>query len=499
MDRKVYDIKVIKRVSDWALCSGTDVLKDPSGQFEIAHKNESFLIAIAEELQSFGELSFTKKGSIEPYFFSLFTMYSDYLTKDCKEFIVENLHELLFQDMSFITGSNPSVDAAEHNVVFQEQADQIASSLPVLEFLKTFAPMEIEDAYRIAKMNDFDRYGFFCSHDQLIKLAKGTDYESYVVAELDAQRKKNKQYEDYPEEVFGPEMGLIEELRDRNMETLQKTGLYTKLSDFLKNVSREEFAGLYGLLATNGGTDPKNPTLGRYVSISHCSNFLPSLAYAVGHLSKAQYATAALSIRAFRHGVYEEVGRDDYRFQFNERLNEASIVEKFIHLTKSKLTLLVEGGETLFLEFKESLSLDVRRTENDKSYNPIKEDKIETSSLKTLVAFLNTKGGILLVGVSDSKMILGIDNEVEKLHPSLDKFLLYFKDLVAHRLAKSIYANLNVTTSIIDRSTVLQIEVKPSSEPVFLQPGNVFYVRTSASTEQLAGADLWRYQKEHFQ
>ena len=96
-------------------------------------------------------------------------------------------------------------------------------------------------------------------------------------------------------------------------------------------------------------------------------------------------------------------------------------------------------------------------------------------------------------------MILGIDNEVEKLHPSLDKFLLYFKDLVAHRLAKSIYANLNVTTSIIDRSTVLQIEVKPSSEPVFLQPGNVFYVRTSASTEQLAGADLWRYQKEHFQ
>lgn len=496
MGNKIYDINVLKRKNDWALCSGANVLKDPTGQFEIVHKNKSFMTAIAEELESFGELSLTTEGSIEPFFFSLFTIYSDDLTKNCKEFIVDNLHELLFQDMSFITASVPYESWAV--ALFQEKTDQIASSLPVLNFIETFAPSNIEDVRRIAKMNEVDRYGFFWSHDELILATKGTDDASYVVNHLSEMREQNKQDEEYPGELTsGPDMGLIEELRDRNMAKLKKTEFYSKVLSFLENLSREEFAGLYGLIAINGGVDPKTPTLGRRIADS-CTNFLPALAYAVGHLSKAQYATAILSNRQFRHGVYEDVGRDEYRFQFNERLNEAEIVANFINLTKNKLTLLVEKGETLFVEFKESLSLDVRRTERDTSYTPTKEGKIETASLKTLVGFLNTQGGMLLVGVSDTKMMMGIDNEIETLHSSLDKFLLYFKDLVAHRLGKSIYANLVVTTSVIDRSTVLQIEVKPSSEPVFLQPGHVFYVRTSASTEQLAGADLWHYQKDHF-
>ena len=504
------EITIIKRKNDWALCLGSDVLMDPSGKFEIAHENESFLIAIVEELQSFGALQLAKEGHIVPQYFGLLNMFYVELGHDCKQTNLDNLHEFIFQDVTFLKVSKNTSKSGDWQS-FQEPIDQMSANSPVLKFLKILAPNNIEDVHLIAEMNEFDQYGLFWLTDDIIAMAKGTDDECYVASELSAQLALYKKStldirnavrycdQNGEEDRLGCDMSLIEGLRDRNMERLKQTGFYAKLLSFLENISPEESVGLSVLLSFNGGTDTtKEIHMGRRTEVN-CLHFLPSLAYVVGHLSAAQYATVVMSNRKFRHGVYEGVDRDEYHVQFKQRLEQAAIITNYIQMTKSKMTLLVEGGETLYCEFKESLSLDVRRTEKDKSYTPVKEEKIETSSLKTLVGFLNTKGGTLLVGVSDSKIILGIDNEIEELHMSLDKFLLYFKDLVANRLAKSIYANLEVTTSIVDSSTVLRIDAKPSSEPVFLQPGNVFYVRTSASTEQLAGGDMWRYQKDHFQ
>ena len=165
------------------------------------------------------------------------------------------------------------------------------------------------------------------------------------------------------------------------------------------------------------------------------------------------------------------------------------------------LDMLLAGGETIACEFKESLSLDVRRIENDESYTPVKEKQIETAALKTLVGFLNAEGGTLLIGVSDSKLALGIDNELEKLYQSLDKFILHLEDLIKERLGKAALANyIDITTPKHQNgSRVVRVEVKKSlMEGVFLKPGDDFYVRFAASTERLTGADLLKYSRQHW-
>jgi predicted HTH transcriptional regulator len=50
---------------------------------------------------------------------------------------------------------------------------------------------------------------------------------------------------------------------------------------------------------------------------------------------------------------------------------------------------LARSGESKIIEYKESFSLDIRKGS--------KEKYIELSALKTIVAFLNTNGGTLLV------------------------------------------------------------------------------------------------------
>ena len=187
--------------------------------------------------------------------------------------------------------------------------------------------------------------------------------------------------------------------------------------------------------------------------------------------------------------------------------------EKLEHVTahrdqiETTLDMLLAGGETIACEFKESLSLDVKMVEKNKSYNPKKEEKIETSALKTLVGFLNAEGGTLLIGVSDSKVALGIGNELEKLHyspdkyKSLDKFKLHFTGLIKQRLSKGALANyINITTpKHKNGSTLVRVEVKKSlTEPVYLNPGDQFYVRFPASTEKLTGSDFTNYFTQHW-
>lgn len=52
---------------------------------------------------------------------------------------------------------------------------------------------------------------------------------------------------------------------------------------------------------------------------------------------------------------------------------------------------------------------------------------MEKAALKTIVAFLNTRGGVLLIGVSDSGEIIGAD---EASFESRDKMLLHFNNLI---------------------------------------------------------------------
>ncbi len=169
------------------------------------------------------------------------------------------------------------------------------------------------------------------------------------------------------------------------------------------------------------------------------------------------------------------------------RLDKLSIDEKVIKL--------VEKGETDVVEFKETLSLDVKKK--------TKEKYIELSSLKTIAGFLNNKGGDLLIGVSDNGAFLGVSIEVNKFHKdkhnnsSFDRFLLHFKSLLKERIGAEYYPYIDYQLVDVNESKVLYVNCGKSKKPCYLD-GKDFYVRTNPATEKLEGPKLVDYIQNHF-
>jgi hypothetical protein len=173
------------------------------------------------------------------------------------------------------------------------------------------------------------------------------------------------------------------------------------------------------------------------------------------------------------------------------KLQLESMLDQIGGLTDTdKVMGLTRSGESKTVEFKESFSLDVR--------TGTKEKYIELSALKTIVAFLNTDGGTLLIGVSDSGDILGIKNEVEKFHKSTDdKFLLHVKNLLKQRIGEQYYPFIDQKLINVQGANILMVECEESSSPCYLD-GNDFFVRTNPATDKLEGPQLVAYVQNHF-
>jgi predicted HTH transcriptional regulator len=151
---------------------------------------------------------------------------------------------------------------------------------------------------------------------------------------------------------------------------------------------------------------------------------------------------------------------------------------------------IIRQGESKHNEFKETLNLDVKKQ--------TKEKYIELSALKTIVAFLNTEGGTLLVGVADSGEITGIDVEIEKFHKcNGDRFLLHMKNLIKTRIGEEFYPYIHYKLVYVSSKKVLIVSCKESKSPCYLDNAE-FYVRTNPATDKLEGPKLVQYVKNHF-
>jgi hypothetical protein len=150
---------------------------------------------------------------------------------------------------------------------------------------------------------------------------------------------------------------------------------------------------------------------------------------------------------------------------------------------------LIREGESKHVEFKETLNLDVKKQ--------TKEKYIETSALKTVIAFLNTEGGILIIGISDEGKTTGINDEIEKFYNNIDKFLLHWKTLLKDRIGEENYPFIEYRIVKVAEKMVLWVECQESPSPCYLDQ-NDFYVRTNPATDKLEGPKLVEYVRNHF-
>jgi hypothetical protein len=155
-----------------------------------------------------------------------------------------------------------------------------------------------------------------------------------------------------------------------------------------------------------------------------------------------------------------------------------------------KIQNILRQGESKTVEFKETLSIDVKKN--------TKQKYIELAILKTIVAFLNTEGGNLLIGVNDSAIITGVNFEITQEFKNRDKYLLHFSNLIKVKIGEGFYPFLNYDLVEINEKIILKVECTKSNSPCYLE-GKDFYVRTNPATNKLEGPKLVEYVTAHFE
>ncbi len=156
--------------------------------------------------------------------------------------------------------------------------------------------------------------------------------------------------------------------------------------------------------------------------------------------------------------------------------------------------VLIEEGEGLFLEFKETLRYDVRKGEVNK--------EMEKSVLKTIVGFLNADGGTLIIGVNDDGKATGLDNDLKTLpKKNIDGFENHLNMLVKTMIGLSFSKYVNVRFSKIDEKDICVITVNEGHKPAYLVNGDKkedFYVRVGNSTQPFSMSETSEYIKTHW-
>lgn len=168
----------------------------------------------------------------------------------------------------------------------------------------------------------------------------------------------------------------------------------------------------------------------------------------------------------------------------------AKIITTYLR-TKEQVTTeeIIENGESDQVEFKSTLRWNL--------FTNKKDAKIEHAALKTIAAFLNTRGGILLIGVADDGEVLGLENDH---FPNHDKFLLHFTKLIKDKIGTTFVSYLNTSIETIREKEVLRIDCQPASKPAYLTDGaqDYFYIRTGPSTTAMRLSKVYGYIRERF-
>jgi len=154
---------------------------------------------------------------------------------------------------------------------------------------------------------------------------------------------------------------------------------------------------------------------------------------------------------------------------------------------EEKVLRAIRTGETREIEFKQTFNIDVRTGK--------KEKYIQESALKNIVAFLNTNGGVLLIGVKDTdRLITGIEADN---YQDDDRYSLSFKNSIKSKIGEKYYPFIEWNIVNIKDKKVLLVECIKSDSPCYLDDRD-FYVRTNPATDKLEGPKLVEYINTHF-
>lgn len=154
---------------------------------------------------------------------------------------------------------------------------------------------------------------------------------------------------------------------------------------------------------------------------------------------------------------------------------------------------LIKSGESNSVEFKSSLIWDYEKKKPDKSL-------LGMIVARTISCFMNSDGGVILIGVGNDKKILGLENDLAQLDGSTDNFELHLTNLINKYLGKIKGPLVHVKFHTIEGKQVAALIVKKSPRPVYIkyEGKSEFYIRSSNSCQPLDVSEATEYIREHW-
>jgi hypothetical protein len=427
----------------------SDFLRTPAGSI-VSYKNEEFIAHIASELEQFITLK-TQNGALIEDQLECITSYS--LFSGLIDFI-QGSELPSIQQVSFQLTSDPLLNS----FAGPERSDQLRNWNPIASWLD------------LTVLKDHEGMALLCSGIGLVDTGDESNNVYEFIVNMEYEGEENE-----PKLISFEEFSTV--IRD----------VWSTLTDpqrVVVEVLRSSFSSLLAALCfiKKGCTESE-------FSLAVLAG-VPELAIAKGSASDIPTFIGGeiVDFSVTPEGYIESENQRNYK----EVIEIVRTCDYFLRLlaVENEINRIIEKGESKSLEFKETLSLDVRTNK--------KEKYIEHSALKTVVAFLNSIGGTLLIGVGDDGLITGVEKEINKLYKmSTDKFLLHFKNLIKTRIGEQFYPFVEYNIIKSNGKNVLRVDCLASSKPCYLD-NEGFYVRMNPATDKLEGPKLVEYVQHHF-
>lgn len=189
-----------------------------------------------------------------------------------------------------------------------------------------------------------------------------------------------------------------------------------------------------------------------------------------------------------RRKLIADVIRDGYHVLTGDvQPNTGSIAEPSV-------AELLADMETLKIEFKETAR--VPRSSD------VPEKVINEGVIKTVAAFMNSKGGTLGIGISDDGDIPGIQPDLDFKKQDLDGYQNWLSTLLMNAMGQASVAKcVSIRFESVEENVVCLVDVLPSPAPVYadtVKGKEGFYVRVGNTTRILSGGEMVEYIRRHF-
>ena len=220
------------------------------------------------------------------------------------------------------------------------------------------------------------------------------------------------------------------------------------------------------------------------LSSLHNSGIVLPLVLLTGIISPVEYAKGLIAMKIAGDGRMPGILLDLAHAQdYLECLEQRSDAGR-------QAGMLIREGENETIEFKSTLRWDIRAGKTNQA--------VERACLKTIAAFLNSAGGVLLIGVRDDGSIEGIESDK---FVNEDKFLLHLWTLIRTCLGRDVSPSIRTTLEKMEEKTVCMVRCQRNSRPVFLrQPGfdEAFYIRVGPSSNAMDISEALKYIADRF-